>query len=62
METWQTDTIKAAFNKCYGLQEALKNEAIQEPAIESLAYCTGFRIDFIKDNLETIKAMQESAG
>ncbi len=49
-----------AFNRCYGLQDALKNGVDKEDsllikgAIDSLSYQTGLRRDFIQKHIDEI--------
>lgn len=54
MSNFEIQLIKDTFAKCFGLQLCLKSVRTQGDAIISLSERTGFRISFIKDNLETI--------
>ena len=59
MEKYLKDTIKDAFNRCYGLREMLSNESmkIKKPAIDLLSAQTGISVKYLIANLEQIKRL-----
>ena len=59
MEKYLKDTIKDAFNRCYGLREMLSNESmkIKKPAIDLLSAQTGISVKYLTANLEEIKRL-----
>ena len=59
MEKYLTDTIKDAFNRCYGLRDMLSNESmkIKKPAIDLLSAQTGISVKYLIANLEEIKRL-----
>lgn len=60
MKTYEKEVIESAFNRCWGLQSALKdgiekNDALlSKGAIEALSNQTGLRKEFIEGNLKEI--------
>lgn len=60
MNEFQIQQIQQAFKRCYGLQDALLKEGdalLRRGSIESLAYQSGLRKDFIESNLIEILAL-----
>jgi len=57
MNTFEKQQIEKAFSRCYGLQSALQKTddvLLRRGAIESLAFQSGLRKEFIENNLEEI--------
>ncbi len=54
MLQFHKETIKNVFATKFGLQNALKNDKVRNDALLSLAQFTGFRIGFLKENLDEI--------
>lgn len=54
MLQFHKETIKNVFSTKYGLKDCLKNGKTRNDALISLAKFTGFRIDFLKENLDEI--------
>lgn len=54
MNEFEIYCINQAFDKCYGLKEALKNKSIQQVAIDSLSEYSGLRLSFIKCHITQI--------
>lgn len=58
MNEFETQQIQKAFNRCFGLQKALKtseeDKLLRRGAIESLSYQSGLRKEFIENNLKQI--------
>lgn len=54
METFFIEIIRKAFKRCYGLQQALKDEALREASLDSLANQSGIRRDYLADNVNII--------
>lgn len=61
METFYKQQIKDAYSRCFGLEMMVKEADEQadkskfDAVVYSLAYQTGLRTEFIKDNLNDIK-------
>jgi len=54
MLQFHKETIKNVFATKYGLKDALKNEKLRNDALIILSRFTGFRINFLKENLDEI--------
>lgn len=58
MEQYIKDLIKAAFKRCWGLQDGIKQGGkLLDLYIESLATQSGIRIEYINEHLEEIKGL-----
>lgn len=58
MEQYIKDQIKAAFSRCWGLQDGLiKGGELLDLYIEALGYQSGMRIVYINKHLEEIKGL-----
>lgn len=58
MEQYIKDIIKAAFDRCWGLQDGLiKGGELLDLYTYSLANQSGIRIDYINEHLEEIKGL-----
>lgn len=63
MQLWEIDNIRNTFKRCYGLQHAI-NKAFdgtdtnyQKECLKTLANQSGMRVEFLTNNLETIKQL-----
>jgi len=57
LNSFEKEQIEKTFKRCYGLQSALQktnDSLLRRGAIESLAFQSGLRKEFIEDNLEEI--------
>lgn len=56
MTLFEKEQVQKAFQRCFGLKETLHSEdsLVKRAAITSLAYQSGLREEFIKNNLEEI--------
>lgn len=60
LEIYQTETIKNVLNECFGLQKLLKkyfeekNENLLNESLTILSSKTGFRKEFLKENIQEI--------
>lgn len=60
MEAYEKQIIKQAYKRCYGLQLAVskyidsKDNVMVNEIIKTLAYQTGLRVDYIRDNKQDI--------
>jgi len=55
LEQWHKDLILKQFALCYGLKQIVQDG--KEYAILALSDRTGLQINFIKQNLQTIKSL-----
>ena len=60
LENYQIETIKNVLNECFGLQKLLKkyfeekNENLLNESLMILSSKTGFRKEFLKENVQEI--------
>lgn len=63
MDTWQQDTVRAAFERCYGLAKAIAgaepDTLLEKGCKDAMATQTGFRFKYIKKNWKDIVALAE---
>jgi hypothetical protein len=61
MNEFEQDQVIKAFNRCFGLQNALKtsenDKVLRRGAIESLAYQSGLKKEFIENHLTEILSL-----
>ena len=57
LQEWEQQIIKDAFNRFYGLKQAVKNnddKQLQKAALISLSELTGFQVSFLENHLECV--------
>lgn len=56
LSQWQKDVIIKQFKLCYGMKQCIEDG--NDEAIRILAQRSGFRYDFLKSNINTLKSLE----